>query len=363
MGKQTSYSRYKNARDLYEEYGSANQVGMSGRMPRQTCDDLLKRGKLLKHPESGVTYEQHYNEQLESKTGAFKAPQLSDPEMPVDDLWDHMGRQWDRRSKAAADRKWMRFKMRGKEPFALVFVGDPHMGDNGANMRLFRRHIDLIQQTPRVWGVGMGDYTNHWAGRLAEKIYPHQEITRTQERRLIEWLVKREKSSGESIWWMMILGNHDVWGTDGAALLSFMSTGRHITEDWEVCFVIECGGVEYKIRAAHNFKGTSIYNPLHGPLRKSIFTGFDADLYIAGDRHHWALMHLEDEQNKGSVAWIARARGYKFLDPHAIHGGFGSQEYGASICAVFNPDAGDIGKLQCFADVEDGLNYLAFIRS
>ena len=62
-------------------------------------------------------------------------------------------------------------------------------------------------------------------------------------------------------------------------------------------------------------------------------------------------------------AWLARTRGYKFIDAHAERMGHQSQKFGASIMAVINPMAmGDVTRVQCFADLEQGADYLAYLR-
>ena len=69
----------------------------------------------------------------------------------------------------------------------------------------------------------------------------------------------------------------------------------------------------------------------------------------------------EDADNK-KVYWAVRARGYKFIDDYANRLGFADQEYGASILTVFDPYAEGPGSMQCFADIEEGGEYLTWKR-
>jgi hypothetical protein len=294
----------------------------------------------------------------------YSPPPLPAGEMTAEEIMARCKTGYERRAAAAAARNWMRFKVHEKGPFALVFVGDPHMGDNGFNAPLFERDVALIRETPAMWAVGLGDYTNHWSGYLAQKIYPHQDVTRTQEHVLVEWLVSQIKPTGESIWWLMVLGNHDIWGVDKGHLLEWMARGRAPVEEWEARFIVECpNGREIPVHAAHNFPGRSIYNPLHSVMRKGKFTGFEAQIYMAGDTHNWAMLHIEDEEGNGQVAWFCRARGYKYIDGYSTRLGYGNQHYGASITAIIDPSVEGPAAIDCRADLEEAVDCLEWKRS
>jgi hypothetical protein len=116
----------------------------------------------------------------------------------------------------------------------------------------------------------------------------------------------------------------------------------------------------WRINAAHDFPGSSIWNRLHAPLRKAKMSGFEADLYIAGHRHNWGIAHEQDDHT-GRVAWIARAKGYKAHSVYETQRGYGhEQSAGQSIAAVFSPHD---RKLRCFADLEEAAQYLAWMRA
>jgi UDP-2,3-diacylglucosamine pyrophosphatase LpxH len=104
--------------------------------------------------------------------------------------------------------------MKSDNAFGLVFIGDPHIGDQGCNIGLLRKHINTINKTPNLYGIGLGDYTNNWAGRLAQRLAPLEETTRPQVWKLVDWFFRSVD------WFLLIKGNHDVWsGADDESLV------------------------------------------------------------------------------------------------------------------------------------------------
>jgi len=141
-------------------------------------------------------------------------------------------------------------------------------------------------------------------------------------------------------------------------------------EDWGCQFQLRCpGGQAYRVWQSHNFPGNSMWNTLHGPQRAA-HTKDWSHMYVCGDTHNcthnwahnWAL-HQEESASRQFNYWLIRTRGYKYLDSYGERLGYQSQREGASILTVVNPQAESLAaQLQCFADVETGLEYLAWLR-
>ena len=291
---------------------------------------------------------------LDKDKEEYQSPILDDPELSIDDLLDKSEERFKRIQKAKQSQKWMEFKMKNPGPFGLVFVGDPHIGDQGCNIKLLREHISIIKETPSLYGVGLGDYTNNWSSKLAQRIAPLEETTRPQTWRLVDWFFR------EIEWFLLIKGNHEVWnGSDD--VLDWMYRGTIPIQEWQAQFRITSPNKkEFNIWVAHDFPGHSQWNPLHGPMKKGKFSG-QADVYVAGHKHNWALFHVEDADNKKTY-WSARARGYKFYDHYATVLGIQEQEHGASVCAIFDPNKDGPAAVQMFADVEEASQYLTWKR-
>jgi hypothetical protein len=161
-------------------------------------------------------------------------------------------------------------------------------------------------------------------------------------------------------WAAWLLGNHDDWEM-GFRIFEKMNTRRILMRDWEakLIFQTECGG-ECRVWARHDFKGSSIYNELHGQKRAAMFSGGVADIYAAFHRHTIATGKYE--LDSGEVATLIRARGYKDCDSYAMKNGFTEQVHGQSVVTVITPVAGGRPQVETFWDVQEGADYLTFKR-
>lgn len=312
-----------------------------------------------------VALEQGYNKEYIRRLDLeFEAPELPTDKMDVEDIIQHKISRFEVRRRAQLARDWMPFKMRIDGPFLLAYIGDPHMDDNGCNWPKLSHDVALIRDTEAAYGVTLGDYTNNWAGRLAIKKYPEQETTKTQAMQLAEWFFGQKKLNGQSMHWLLIKGNHDLW-TEGQSMsdpLDWMEKGAAVLSDWEVKFRIVCTNKkEVPIWCSHNFKGSSMWNPVHGPMRKGKMNGMAA-AYICGDKHNWACHEEEYEDRPGYVYWACRARGYKHMDEYAMRLGYGDQIYGATIAMVVDPEKEGPKMIRCFPDLDEAVEFLRFKR-
>lgn len=287
----------------------------------------------------------------------FLAPDLPSPDTPVEELIEQRTKRFQKRHVADRARQWMTFDVLEEGPCGFAFVGDPHLDDNGCNWPLMRRDVRILQETEGLFGIGLGDYTNNWSGRLSQRIHPYQETTRPQAWALAEWFFAAVP------WFLLIKGNHDLWSSAHGTgdPLDFMARGAAPLEDWQCRFVTRFpNGREVRMWVAHDFPGNSIYNRLHSAMRKAKFTGA-AELFICGDKHNWA-MHQEEDPDRGLTYWAARARGYKFIDEYADRLGYAEQQHGATITAIIDPDLEGPAAIQCFADLEEAARYLTWRR-
>lgn len=279
-------------------------------------------------------------------------PVLPSKDEPIEETWARLESEQERKAAFAKATEWMPFQVPGKEPFGLVFVGDPHMDQCDA--KLLRSHLDLIDETPRMWAVGLGDWVNAWVGKY-RGLYSAQTVTEAQAYRLVKAVFARK------IWLLLILGNHDGerWHGQGSPLRWMEHAATVDPVDWQAKFSIQCGGTSWKIWAAHNFPGHSQFNVLHGPTKRALHTGGEANLYIAGDRHTFGIAEGQHEFS-GKPYWVARAKGYKLFDNYPLELGFGpGQTTGHSVAAIFDPRD---GSLQCFSDVPKAAAYLKFLQ-
>jgi len=286
-----------------------------------------------------------------------KAEPLPDDDLPIEEIIDMQARRFEKRHAHTAAKRWRVFDVPIKGPYALMFVGDPHVDDNGCNWPLLKSHCELARDTEGVYAVNIGDATNNWTGRLA-RLWAEQDTSASTARRMAEWLLSK---SGMP-WFMWLHGNHDLW--DGPVGASWFEAKRpHFVamEDWQAKITLRSpNGHELRVWAAHNFKGNSIWNNMHGLERAAQMQDW-AHLYVAGHHHDTGLRQGENP-HRNFCYWLARARGYKFIDHYADLHGFGSHQHGASVLAVIDPEADKPNAVQCFLDPFEGVEFLKYKR-
>jgi hypothetical protein len=286
----------------------------------------------------------------------FDPPPIPADDIPVEQLIDQLAERFERRAENAAAKRWMRFALHDAGPYVLAFVGDPHLDDNGCNWPLLKRDVELMRR-PHVHGIMLGDVTNNWSGKHP-RLYAHQDVSRDRAWKLAEWFWQAVP------WLLLVKGNHDIWSQSHGQgdPLDWMARGSAALEDWQARIEVSAGEHNLRIWASHDFKGSSLYNPLHGPMRAQRFSAGEADILAAGHQHHWEIFSGEDADKTTRPHWLVRARGYKYLDPHADRHQYASQQHGATIAAVIDPTRDGPAAVQCYADLAEAVEILEFKR-
>ena len=294
--------------------------------------------------------------------GKAPEPSISLPAFPDDDIsaaqiLDHMAKRFERAKAAADARKWFVVRVNKAEPIGITWFGDPHIGSNGCNVPLLRRDVDIVAKTPGMYGANIGDTVDGWGGRLI-RLYAENDVSKKTERLLARWFLR---DSGVK-WLLWLHGNHDAMSGDFTHYMEARNAAMVPMIDWRAQFVVAFpNGEEIRIDAAHNHKGHSMWNELHGQERAA-FMEEPTDLIIAGHHHTWA--YKAKEMADGRVVHLARARGYKFLDTHAARWQFAEQQNGASIVTVLDPLTDNpMGRVRVFGDVREGADFLAYLRA
>lgn len=287
--------------------------------------------------------------------GLVSVPHLPSGEVPVSDLIETLKASSAAKIEAFRARSWVQVPVKVEGPLGFVLWGDPHLDDPGCDWDTLDRHVATVRNNERLLSVCLGDYNNNWVGRLA-KLYAHHTVTGKQSWELVKWFIN-------SIHLVVSLkGNHNLWSGDGDPLDFILNGDDVISEDWrcKVEFLFP-NGAAFRMWCAHDFPGNSMWNPLHANQRKAVMSGARAHFYGAGHRHQWGLAQHEDPESN-HIYWLARARGYKVVDPYATNLGYEPQLHGHSIAIVIDPaNVGNPARfVQCFADVEEGADYLAW---
>ena len=283
-------------------------------------------------------------------------PTFPDEDITAEEILDHMGKRFQQRLKRNDAMRWFAVRFNRMEAIGVTFVGDPHIGSNGCHLDLLRKDVEIMTGTEGVICVNLGDTVDGWGGYLI-KLYAENDVSRETEKRLAKWFLQEAGIP----WKVWLIGNHDTMG-DFSTYLKAINAEQIPMVEWQARFkLVFPDKSEIKVDAAHNHKGTSIYNPLHGQKRAALWSE-DADIYIAGHHHNWAI--TQEELESGRVVNMARARGYKWLDTFAVTHGFSNKEYGASIMFVIDPNEEvPTRRIKPFADLSEGAEYLTWKRN
>jgi len=151
---------------------------------------------------------------------------------------------------------------------------------------------------------------------------------------------------------------------EGDVIIGLFADSAYHVADWEARINLKtANGESFKIHASHDFKGSSIWNKTHGPLRAAMMSGGAADLYLCGHKHTLGTQSCEIEET-GKLIHVVRARGYKKHDMYAVTNGYVQGEAGASVFVLFNPNADTAaGRIAIFNDPVLGAKVLTALRS
>jgi hypothetical protein len=343
---------------------------------REYCDEITflrlvhdlgpsGTAKFLGRPERGVYFR---IKGLKARNGGElppRPPEIELPDFPSEDISAEdiialQTKRYEARKSSHDAHTWFPVTVNDDKPIGILWFGDPHLDDNGCNWPALKRHTDICRTTPGLYGVNIGDTTNCWGGRLIRK-YADQDTSAKTARRLAEWFLL---NSGVS-WLIWLYGNHEHMG-DGSHVLGEMAkrygTTAIVMHDWEARFVVKFpNGENFKIFAAHDFPGNSMWNPLHGHVKAARFAN-GIDLCVAGHKHNWGISQWELAE-QATAPLMVRCRGYKHMDDFARRIGANEQEEGQAVLTIFNPNAScRAGRIQAFVDVDAGADYLTFLR-
>lgn len=282
------------------------------------------------------------------------ADELPPSDIPFEERLATMKRRNATRIAHAKAQAWQTIRVPVEGPYGLCWLGDPHLDDNYCDLELLEEHAAICRRTPALFGCNGGDSINNWVGRL-ERLYGEQSATVSEGWELVNWLLNDLGIN----WLIWLLGNHDTWNF-GKTIFDKMNAQGVLMRDWDAKLKLVSPTGEAAVWARHDFKGTSIYNEMHG-LKRAAMMQEHADIYAAFHRHTWGVS--QGELADGRDYCLIRARGYKMDDDYALKSGFVQQESGQSVVTVIQPRAGQRPLVHAFKDVETGADFLTFLRA
>lgn len=284
-------------------------------------------------------------------------PPLPSSERLVDDILDAQRKNFQRIKRAKDAARWRTIRLRGKGPMGLAWFGDPHLDSPGCDIDALERDIDIVQRTPGMFAANAGDSIDNWVGRLV-KFKGKSHITDKEAWRLAEWFLD---ALGDR-WVVWVMGNHDEWN-EGVHVFERLGDRLVPMDDWNARIVLRFdNGRECRVHMAHDFKGHSQYNPVHGMKKADLWSVGDAQVYLGGHKHE-TMMSRYPCPYRGKPIIYGRAMGYKAIDGYGDKLGFSRQAEGETIALIFDQDAKDeSGFVTEFTNLEVAADFLTFLR-
>lgn len=286
----------------------------------------------------------------------FQADDLPAELPTAEELLKRRREQFSRKRTAKEARHLVHVQVKIDGPIGLAFVGDPHVDDDGTDIALLERHVEILNTHEALLPLGIGDYSNNWVGRLA-RLYGQQSLSAAEAWVLVEWLVN-------SLHWLaLVSGNHDAWSGDGDPIKWMAKAARVQYESNGVRLGLHLpNGREIRVNARHDFSGKSQWNTAHG-VSKAAHMGWRDHILTAGHTHVSGIQVVRDPMS-GLISHALRIGSYKTIDRYADEKGLPNQQF--TVCPVvvvrsqFADD--DNRLLTTFLEPETAAEFLKWLR-
>lgn len=299
--------------------------------------------------------EDHETEEQDEKP--FYIEPLPDDDIPIEQLVEMRKRQFRHKKEHEEASKLISVNVRLRGPIGILHFGDPHVDDDGTDIAALERHTDICRLNEGMFAANVGDTTNNWAGRLA-RLYGEQSTSASQAWKLAEWFIRR------CDWLYMIAGNHDAWSGSGDPIkwIARQQGSLYKSSEARLELNFPCGR-KVRINARHDFAGSSIWNPAHGPMKAAMLGSRD-HIYVAGHKHESAYSVLKDPQN-GIAMHAIKVASYKVYDRFAKEKGFRDNALSPCAVTVINPSLPEQhpDMVKVFWEPECAAEYLKWLRS
>lgn len=286
----------------------------------------------------------------------FEVDPLPDDGPDIEELLARRRRDYARKTKAAEARKLIPITIKTDGPVALAHFGDPHVDDDGTNIALLERHVEIVKRTPGMFGCNVGDYRNNWIGRLA-RLWSQQSTSAKDALVLARWLLTSMD------WLFLVGGNHDAWSGDDDPIAWIAEQHNALHQAHAVRVDLRFpNGRHVRVNARHDFKGHSDWNTAHGPA-KAARIGWRDHILTCGHTHVSGYQVLKDPAS-GLISHALRVASYKIHDRYAVESGLPDQNIFMCPVTVIDPsrDDDDPRLITTIFSPEIAADFLTFLR-
>ena len=202
---------------------------------------------------------------------------------------------------ASHSQDFARIELDGSAPAFVLFLSDAHIGDYASDHDLFERVTDEILSTPNLYVGLLGDMAN-----MAINLRGVAEVTggslltpELQVEYFTSWLDEVAHKVLFATW-----DNHAIEREEkGSGISAFRSiqSKRVVYHNGIGHPDVVIGDQTYRFAVSHRFRGSSIENPCHAPMRYLRREGHDRELAAMGDYHQAGIVKF----NHGPTTKVA----------------------------------------------------------
>lgn len=287
----------------------------------------------------------------------FDIPELPSSRPPIDELLARRKNDFSRKATASIARRLIPVNINIEGPFGIAHFGDPHVDDDGTDIGLLERHVQVVNSCEGMFAGNVGDFQNNWIGRLA-RLYGEQSTSSQDAWDLAEWLIQ------SCDWLYLVGGNHDAWSGTGDPLKWIAKQQGALLEPHGARLDLRMpSGRSVRVNARHDFKGHSQWNTAHG-VAKAVQMGWRDHVLTCGHMHISGYQILKDPAS-GLVSHAIRTASYKTFDKYAEEKGLPDQAIFVAPVTVVDPrfPDSDVRFITFIPDVEEAADYLTWKRA
>lgn len=288
-----------------------------------------------------------------SKKDAIELNLEDQEDLDFDAVWDALLSMQTALTHIRKDQTEAVVKFDKREPVAVAFMGDVHMGDLGVDYQQLKEDIQLIKETENLFLVTGGDYINNFMKR--NKNYNEYEVVQPRVQwKLAEWFFAELEDSLLAV----CSGNHDMWTEELTQVDNLYNILRRLNLLYTkhgANLKLQFPGYEYSVKFKHNFRAGSSLNPTHG-VKQMVRMDADADVAALFDTHVGAV---EEYIYKEMWRVAIRTGTYKVNDHWANAMGFEGNARPCVPVVVFHPDK---RYMQVTRSLQQGVDLLEWAR-